>query len=139
MAKKPLPLLPLPQPGTGSVSISEDEIYMMAKMIYAEARGESYQGQVAVGAVIMNRIKSNQFPNTMSGVLFQSKQFSAVDDGQYYMTPNDSAISAAWEAAAGVDPTYGALYYWNPVKAPNNKFLNARQKTVYIGNHVFAL
>lgn len=120
------------------LSLTEAEIYMMAKMIYGEARGESYRGQVAVGAVIINRIKSADFPNTMYGVLFQSRQFSAVDDGQYYMTPNATAIAAAREASTGVDPTYGALYYWNPVKAPNNAFLNSKQKTVTIGNHVFA-
>lgn len=121
-----------------SGALSENDIYMMAKMIYAEARGESYQGQVAVGAVIMNRIKSSAFPNTMRGVLFQNKQFSAVDDGQYSMTPNATALQAAREAAGGADPTYGSLFYWNPQKAPNNSFLNAKPIVVTIGNHVYA-
>lgn len=126
--------------GTGEnpLGLTEDEIYMMAKMIYGEARGESYQGQVAVGAVIINRIKSSDFPNTMSGVLFQKNQFSAVDDGQYYLTPDATAIAAAYEATAGVDPSYGSLFYWNPVKAPNNAFLNAKPIIVTIGGHVFA-
>ncbi|MDO4541584.1 MAG: LysM peptidoglycan-binding domain-containing protein, partial [Bacillota bacterium] len=87
-----------------TLDLTEDEIYMMAKMIYGEARGESYSGQVAVGAVIINRIKSPDFPNTMAGVLFQKNQFSAVDDGQYYLTPDSTAIAAAYDAAAGTDP-----------------------------------
>ncbi|MEG0873811.1 MAG: LysM peptidoglycan-binding domain-containing protein [Clostridiales bacterium] len=120
------------------LSLSDEEIYMMAKMIYGEARGESYQGQVAVGAVILNRIKSSSFPNTMEGVLFQNKQFSAVGDGQYYLSPNDSALKAAREAAKGADPTYGSTFYWNPVKAPNNSFLNAKPIITTIGSHVFA-
>lgn len=123
--------------GTG-LNLTDDEIYMMAKMIYGEARGESYTGQVAVGAVIINRIKSPSFPNTMSGVLFQKNQFTAVDDGQYYLTPDSTAISAAYDAANGVDPTGGCLFYWNPVKAPNNAFLNAKPIVATIGNHVYA-
>lgn len=124
--------------GENILGLSQDEIHMMAKMIYGEARGESYTGQVAVGAVIINRIKSSLFPNTMAEVLFQKNQFSAVDDGQYYLTPDATAIAAAKEAAAGVDPSYGSLFYWNPVKAPNNAFLNAKPIIVTIGGHVFA-
>lgn len=119
-------------------SITQDEILLMAKMIYAEARGESDLGQLAVGAVIMNRIKSNLFPNTLSGVLYQKNQFSAINDGQFYnLSPDDRAISAAYKAAAGNDPTYGALYYWNPKKA-NNSWLNKKPILVTIGDHVFA-
>lgn len=119
-------------------ALTEAEIYMIAKMIYGEARGECYQGQVAVGAVIMNRLYSPDFPDTVYEVLFQDSQFSAIDDGQYYLTPDDSAISAAYEAVNGADPTGGALFYWNPVKAPNNAFLNAKPIIATIGNHVFA-
>ncbi|MEE0775543.1 MAG: cell wall hydrolase [Bacillota bacterium] len=121
-----------------SITLTEDELWMMAKMIYGEARGESYEGQVAVGAVIMNRIESPLFPNTMYGVLFQKNQFSAVDDGQYYLTPNATAVAAAKDAARGVDPTHGSLFYWNPVKAPNNAFLNSKEIVATIGGHVFA-
>lgn len=123
---------------TVSSEFTEDEVYMLAKMIYAEARGESYEGQVAVGAVIVNRVHSDLFPDTMSGVLFEDRQFTAYSDGQYNLTPDETAIKAAKEAAAGVDPTGGCLFYWNPVKSPNNAFLNAKPIVVTIGEHVFA-
>lgn len=119
-------------------AFTAEEVHMVAKMIYGEARGESYQGQVAVGAVIVNRVKSNLFPNTVAGVLFQKSQFTAYTDGQYFLTPDETAIQAAKEACAGVDPTSGCLFYWNPVKAPNNAFLNAKPIIVTIGQHVFA-
>lgn len=122
----------------GSSSLSEAEIYQLAKMIYAEARGESYTGQVAVGAVIMNRIESNQFPNTLTEVLYQKNQFTAINDGQFdALSPDSTAMSAAYDAAAGVDPTKDSLFYWNPQKA-SNAFLNAKTILVTIGNHVFA-
>ncbi|MBR5329320.1 MAG: LysM peptidoglycan-binding domain-containing protein [Firmicutes bacterium] len=124
--------------GTNNSALSNTEIQLMAKMIHAEARGESYRGQVAVGAVIMNRIKSNLFPNTLNGVLYQKNQFSAVNDGQFHnAVPGETALAAAREAASGSDPTYGALYYWNPQKA-NNSWLNQKPILVTIGNHVFA-
>jgi spore germination cell wall hydrolase CwlJ-like protein len=124
-------------PGVTS-SLSEKEIYLMAKMIYAEARGESYTGQVAVGAVIMNRIKSDLFPNTLTEILYQKSQFTAITDGQFdALSPDSTAIAAAYDAANGTDPTYGSLFYWNPQKA-NNAFLNAKTILVTIGNHVFA-
>ena len=121
-----------------SITLTEEEVWMMAKMIYGEARGESYEGQVAVGAVIMNRLASPLFPNTMYEVLFQKNQFSAIDDGQYYLTPDETALAAAKDAARGVDPTNGSLFYWNPVKAPNNAFLNSKEIVATIGGHVFA-
>ncbi len=123
---------------SSSSNFTDDEIYMIAKMIYGEARGESYLGQVAVGAVIVNRVYSSLFPDTVAGVLFQKSQFTAYSDGQYFLTPNDTAINAAKEAVAGVDPTGGCLFYWNPVKAPNNAFLNAKTILATIGDHVFA-
>lgn len=123
---------------SSSSNFTDEEVMMIAKMIYGEARGESYLGQVAVGAVIVNRVYSSLFPNTVAGVLFQKSQFTAYSDGQYFLTPNDTAIKAAKEAVAGVDPTGGCLFYWNPVKAPNNAFLNAKTILATIGEHVFA-
>lgn len=127
----------VPQSGTSS-SLTEHEIYLMAKMIHAEARGESDKGQIAVGAVIMNRIGSTAFPDTMNGVLYQKNQFTAVNDGQFYAyEPDQRAYSAAYAAARGEDPTYGSLFYWNPAKT-SNAWLNSKPILARIGNHVFA-
>ncbi len=130
--------LTVPEAATTNGNLTENEIYLMAKMIYAEARGESKQGQIAVGAVIMNRIKSSLFPDTLSGVLYQKNQFTAVNDGQFYrLEPDEIAFAAAQTAAKGNDPTGGALYYWNPQKT-NNAWLNAKPILAVIGNHTFA-
>ncbi|MBQ6810581.1 MAG: LysM peptidoglycan-binding domain-containing protein, partial [Firmicutes bacterium] len=124
--------------GDNSSSLSEHDIYLMAKMIHAEARGESDLGQIAVGAVIMNRLKSGSFPNTISGVLYQKNQFTAIDDGQFYaLEPDQRAYNAAYAAAKGNDPTFGSLFYWNPQKT-NNSWLNSKPILARIGNHVFA-
>ncbi len=117
---------------------SNADINLLAKLIYGEARGESYTGQVAVGAVVMNRIKSSSFPNTMSGVIYQRYAFTAVDDGQINLTPNDTARRAAIDAMNGWDPTYGAIYYYNPATATSS-WIFSRQTTVTIGRHVFAV
>jgi len=125
---------------TGSSSssgFSDSDINLLARLIYGEARGESYVGQVAVGAVVMNRIKSASFPNTMSGVIYQSYAFTAVNDGQINLTPNATARKAALDAINGWDPTYGAIYYYNPAVA-TSQWIFTRQTTVTIGNHVFA-
>ena len=117
---------------------SNADINLLARLIYGEARGESYTGQVAVGAVVMNRIKSSSFPNTMSGVIYQRYAFTAVDDGQINLTPNDTARRAAIDAMNGWDPTYGAIYYYNPATATSS-WIFSRQTTVTIGRHVFAV
>ena len=122
---------------SNSSSYSDSDIALLARLIYGEARGESYIGQVAVGAVVMNRIKSASFPNTMSGVIYQRYAFTAVDDGQINLTPNATARKAAIDAMNGWDPTYGAIYYYNPVTATSS-WIFTRQTTVTIGNHVFA-
>lgn len=96
---------------------SEEDINWLAKAVYSEARGESYTGQVAVAAVILNRLQSGQFAGTIKGVIFEPLAFSAVADGQIYLTPDITAIRAARDAIAGWDPSEGALYYWNPEKA----------------------
>jgi N-acetylmuramoyl-L-alanine amidase len=122
---------------SSSSSYSDSDVALLARLIYGEARGESYIGQVAVGAVVMNRIKSASFPNTMSGVIYQRYAFTAVDDGQINLTPNATARKAAIDAMNGWDPTYGAIYYYNPVTATSS-WIFTRQTTVTIGNHVFA-
>lgn len=119
-------------------SYSEADIQLLARLIYGEARGESYVGQVAVGAVVMNRIKSSSFPNTMSGVIYQRYAFTAVDDGQINLTPNATARKAALDAMNGWDPSYGALYYYNPATATSS-WIFSRKTTVTIGRHVFAI
>ena len=116
---------------------SESDIALLARLIYGEARGESYVGQVAVGAVVMNRIRSSAFPNTMSGVVYQRYAFTAVDDGQINLSPNQTARKAALDAINGWDPTYGAIYYYNP-KTATSSWIFSRPTTVTIGNHVFA-
>ena len=117
---------------------SDADIALLARLIYGEARGESYVGQVAVGAVVLNRIKSSSFPNSMSGVIYQSYAFTAVADGQINLTPNATAKKAALDAINGWDPSYGALYYYNPATATSS-WIFSRQTTVTIGNHVFAI
>jgi N-acetylmuramoyl-L-alanine amidase len=122
---------------TNSSGYSDSDVALLTRLIYGEARGESYVGQVAVGAVVMNRIKSASFPNTMSGVIYQSYAFTAVDDGQINLSPNATARKAALDAMNGWDPTYGAIYYYNP-KTATSQWIFSRQTTVTIGNHVFA-
>lgn len=116
---------------------NDSDVNLLAKLIYGEARGESYVGQVAVGAVVMNRIKSASFPNTMAGVIYQSYAFTAVNDGQINLTPNATAKKAAQDAMNGWDPTYGAIYYYNPATATSS-WIFSRSTTVTIGNHIFA-
>ena len=123
---------------SSSSSYSEADIQLLARLIYGEARGESYVGQVAVGAVVLNRIKSSSFPNTMSGVIYQRYAFTAVDDGQINLSPNQTARKAAIDALNGWDPSYGALYYYNPATA-TSQWIFSRKTTVTIGNHVFAI
>ena len=122
---------------SSDTSYSEADLQLLARLIYGEARGESYVGQVAVGAVVMNRIRSASFPNTMSGVIYQSYAFTAVDDGQINLSPNATARKAALDAMNGWDPTYGAIYYYNP-RTATSQWIFSRQTTVTIGNHVFA-
>ena len=122
--------------GSGSSSYSDADVQLLARLIYGEARGESYVGQVAVGAVVMNRIKSASFPNTMSGVIYQSYAFTAVDDGQINLTPDATAKKAAQDAMNGWDPTYGCIYYYNP-KTATNKWIRSRPIVTTIGKHVF--
>ena len=122
---------------SSSGSYSNTDVTLLARLIYGEARGESYTGQVAVGAVVMNRVKSSSFPNTISGVIYQPYAFTAVADGQINLAPDATAIKAAKQAMNGYDPTYGALYYYNPSIATST-WIFSRKTTITIGNHVFA-
>ena len=123
---------------SGTNGFTSSEVYLLAKTIYAEGRGEPYTGQVAIGAVIMNRVRSNQFPNTIAGVVYQKGAFTAVDDGQINLTPNETAMSAARDAINGWDPSGGALYYYNPAVA-TSAWIFDRQTVTVIGRHVFAI
>lgn len=123
---------------SGGSNYTSSDLYLMAKAIYAEGRGESYTGQVAIGAVIMNRVKSPSFPNTISGVIYQRGAFTAVADGQINLEPNQTAYDAARDAMNGWDPTYGCLYYYNPAVATSAWIFN-RQTVTVIGKHVFAI
>lgn len=124
--------------GGQTAGFSSSDVYLLAKTIYAEGRGEPYVGQVAIGAVIMNRIRNSAFPNTVSGVVYQKGAFTAVDDGQINLTPNETAMKAAKDAISGWDPTGGALYYYNPAVA-TSAWIFERETITVIGKHVFAI
>lgn len=121
---------------SSSSTSNSSNVNLLARLIYGEARGESYTGQVAVGAVVMNRVRSSSFPNTISGVIYQSGAFDVVSDGQINLTPNSTAKKAAQDALNGWDPTYGAIYYFNPATA-TNKWIWSRPMTITIGKHRF--
>ncbi|MBP5404449.1 MAG: spore cortex-lytic enzyme [Clostridia bacterium] len=117
---------------------SSSDSYLLAKCIYAEARGEPYTGQVAVGAVILNRVRSSKFPNSISGVIYQPYAFTCVADGQINLTPDANAKKAAQDALNGWDPTNGCLYYYNPATATSS-WIWSRTVMLSIGKHNFAL
>ena len=115
---------------------TESNIYLLARIISAEARGESYTGQVAVGAVVLNRVEHPSFPDTISGVIYQKGAFTAVTDGQFDQPIASSAYNAARDALNGWDPSGGAIYYYNPDKT-SNKWIRSRPVITRIGNHLF--
>ena len=123
---------------SGANGYSSSDIALLARLIHAEARGESYTGQVAVGAVVLNRVRSSSFPNTISAVIYQPYAFTCVNDGQINLNPNQTAFSAAKDAMNGWDPSYGSLYYYNPAIA-TSKWIFSRKTVVTIGKHVFAI
>ena len=118
---------------------SASDVQLIARAVNGEARGEPYEGQVAVAAVILNRVKHSSFPNSISGVIYQPGAFTAVSDGQINVPiASDSTVyKACQDAMNGWDPTYGAIYYYNPATA-TSAWIFSRQTTVTIGNHVFA-
>ena len=121
--------------GRGADSQSGD-LYLLARLISAEARGEPYVGQVAVGAVVLNRVDHPSFPNSISGVIYQPGAFSCLDDGQFNEPVAESAYRAAQEALNGYDPSYGSIYYFNPATA-TSRWIWSRPLIVQIGSHRF--
>ena len=119
-----------------SSSTNSNDLNLLSRLVHGEARGEPYTGQVAVAAVVLNRVRSSSFPNTVSGVIYQKGAFDVVSDGQINLTPNDTAKKAAQDALNGWDPTNGAIYYFNPATA-TNKWIWSRPMTVTIGKHRF--
>ena len=121
---------------TSTSTNSSSDLNLLARLVYAEARGEPYTGQVAVASVVLNRVKNPSFPNTVAGVIYQSGAFSVVSDGQINLTPNQTARKAAQDAINGWDPSYGSIYYFNPNTATSS-WIWSRPLTVVIGNHRF--
>ena len=119
-----------------SSSTSSTDLNLLARVVYGEARGEPYTGQVAVAAVVLNRVRSSSFPNSVAGVVYQSGAFDCVSDGQINLTPNRSAYNAAKDALNGWDPTYGCLFYYNP-RTATSKWMLSRTIKLSIGNHAF--
>ena len=128
-------------PWAGSVSAAgynESESYLLGRLVHGEARGEPYIGKVAVAAVVLNRVRSPLFPNTIAGVIYQAGAFDAVADGQINLTPDEDSLRAARDALAGWDPSGGCLYYYNPVTS-TNEWIWTRQVQLSIGKHNFAI
>ncbi len=128
------------QATTASVNVpsgySQNDINLMANAVHGEARGEPYEGQVAVAAVILNRVESSTFPNNVAGVIFEPRAFTAVADGQIWLTPNETAKKAVVDAINGWDPSGNALYYFNPDTA-TSAWIWTRPQIKTIGKHIF--
>lgn len=122
---------------TGTTQSHDNNTNLLARLISAEARGEPFEGQVAVGAVVLNRVKHPSFPNTIAGVIFQPGAFTAVTDGQWNADVTDSSYRAARNALNGWDPSGGAIYYYNPAKT-TSKWIYSRPVCAKIGSHIFA-
>ncbi len=115
-----------------------DDIALLARLVFAEARGEPFTGQIAVAAVLLNRVKHPDFPNTVREAIFQPRQFEPVANGTIYQTPDNLAYLAVLEAMSGVDPTHGSVFFWNPRKVPPSSWVWTRTVKLQIGDHVFA-
>ncbi len=134
---KTLKYLGLSSSSSGSSgTYSSSDINLLAKLIAAEARGESYTGQVAVGAVVLNRVEHSSFPDTVAGVIYQKGAFSCVNDSNWSVSPNSTSLKAARDCINGWDPSGGAIYYYNPAKT-SNSFMYSRPVITTIGRHVF--
>lgn len=125
-------------PSRGQGKFTKEEIELLARVIYAEARGEDFEGQVAVGAVVLNRLEDSRFPKTVHSVIYQQGAFTAVIDKQIHLTPDEAAFRAAEAALAGKDPTGGAIYYFNP-KTATDRWIKSRPVIKTIGNHTFSI
>ncbi|NCA67482.1 MAG: spore cortex-lytic enzyme [Clostridia bacterium] len=123
---------------SGSSGYSSSDEYLLARCVYGEGRGEPYTGQVAIAAVVLNRVKNSKFPNTIAGVIYQPGAFTIVADGQINLTPNSTALSAARDALNGWDPTNGCIYYYNPATA-TSAWIWSREVKLIIGQHHFAV
>ena len=123
---------------SSSATIVSADHRLLAKLVYAEARGEPYKGQVAVAAVVLNRVRSASFPNTISGVIYQRNAFTCINNGSINNAPDSSCIRAALDALNGWDPTGGCLYYYN-AKTAQDKWIFSRTVQTVIGNHSFAI
>ena len=135
--EKTLAAMGIKSSGNSSGGSNKSSDYdLLARIISAEARGEPYSGQVAVGAVILNRTEHPSFPDTISGVIYQKGAFSCLNDGQFYEAVSDSAYKAASDALNGLDPSGGAIYYYNPAKS-TNKWIFTRKVITTIGSHRF--
>lgn len=121
-----------------NMGLSDNDLRIMANAVYGEARGEPFEGQVAVAAVILNRVKSPSFPNTPNGVIFQPRAFTAVADGQIWLEPNETARKAVLQALNGWDPSGGCLYYFNP-KTATSPWIWTRPQVKKIGQHIFCM
>ncbi|EFM09392.1 cell wall hydrolase SleB [Paenibacillus curdlanolyticus YK9] len=118
------------------VTVSRTDLSMLARIVYSEARGEQYDGQVAIAAVVLNRVASNDFPDTIEEVIFAPGAFHTIDSGTYWLEPDAEAFRAAIDAAKGIDPTNGGLYF-NGVSAKQNDWFKSRTVTATIGGHIF--
>lgn len=136
VGKKTLKALGIKEGNDGYGGYSSSDYELLARIISAESRGEPYSGQVAVGAVVLNRIEHPSFPDTLTGVVYQKGAFSCLNDGQFYEKVSDSAYKAARDAINGVDPSGGAIYYYNPKKS-TNKWIFSRPIITVIGEHRF--
>ena len=134
---KTLAAMGISSSSSSSVSTSSNDLNLLARAVYSEARGEPYVGQVAVAAVVLNRVEHPSFPNTIAGVIYQPGAFTAVSDGQINLTPNESAYNAARAALNGWDPTNGCIYYYNP-KTSTSTWVLSLPISMTIGNHVFS-
>ena len=133
---KTLKFLGLEGASSTSGKYSKSDINLLAKLIAAEARGENYKGQVAVGAVVLNRVSHASFPDSISGVIYQKGAFSCVNDSNWNVAPNSTSLKAAEDCINGWDPSGGAIYYYNPAKT-SNSFMHSRPVITVIGRHVF--
>ena len=115
---------------------NNSDLNLLTRLVYGEARGEPYQGMVAVAATVLNRVADSRFPNTIAGVIYQSGAYACVSDGQINLTPNDQSKKAAQDAINGWDPTYGCIYYFNPSTA-TSKWIWSRPQVLTIGKHIF--
>lgn len=134
----PATMAALGLPSVTAASAADSEIQLLARLVHGEARGEPYVGKVAVAAVVLNRVRSASFPNTISGVIYQAGAFDCVADGQINLTPDSDSIRAARDAMNGWDPSGGCLYYYNPSTATNS-WIWTREVRLAIGNHNFAM